>query len=296
MLTSRLVRIAVLAIALTASVSFAGVFISVGFAPPVLPVYVQPVCPGDGYMWVPGYWAYGAAGYYWVPGTWVLAPRPGLLWTPGYWGWGGGAYIWHGGYWGPHIGFYGGVNYGFGYTGVGYVGGGWVGGVFRYNTAVTNVNVNVVHNTYINRTVINNTTVNNNVSYNGPGGVTARPSPTELAVEHEQHIAPTSAQLSHERVASTNRANFASVNHGTPSNPAVSRPMTTAYHPNTSAGNTAHAPAYRSNTAAAHTTRSSSAAAVSSHSNTSTGQSAPTHKQGQRNAPPPKNAGERERR
>ena len=81
--------------------SFASVFLSVAIAPPGLPVYAQPICPGDGYLWTPGYWAYGEAGYFWVPGTWVLAPRPGVLWTPGYWGWGGGAYLWHAGYWGP---------------------------------------------------------------------------------------------------------------------------------------------------------------------------------------------------
>ena len=39
--------------------SFAGVLISVGFAPPVLPVYEQPLCPEPGLMWTPGYWAYG---------------------------------------------------------------------------------------------------------------------------------------------------------------------------------------------------------------------------------------------
>jgi hypothetical protein len=293
MFTSRLIRIAVLAIALATSVSFAGVFISVNFAPPALPVYAQPVCPGDGYLWVPGYWAYAPAGYYWVPGTWVLAPAPGLLWTPGYWGWGGGVYLWHPGYWGPHIGFYGGVNYGFGYTGVGYVGGMWVGGVFRYNTAVSNVNVTVVHNTYIDRTVIRNTVVNR-TSFNGPGGITARPSPAELAAAHEQHIAPTSAQLSHERAAGTNRANFASVNHGTPASPAVRRPMT-AYRPNTSQGNTSHAPAYRSNAAATHTTGSGSTAAVA-HSNTSTGHAAPTQKPAQRNPPPKQHPAEQERR
>src|SRR5215469_13692677 len=103
----------------------AAVIISVGFAPPVLPVYAQPICPGPGYLWTPGYWAYGPDGYYWVPGTWVVAPAPGLLWTPGYWGWGDGVYVWHGGYWGPHVGFYGGINYGFGYYGTGFVGGRW---------------------------------------------------------------------------------------------------------------------------------------------------------------------------
>src|SRR2546427_6665232 len=28
--------------------------ISVRIGPPVLPVYVQPICPGPGYIWVPG--------------------------------------------------------------------------------------------------------------------------------------------------------------------------------------------------------------------------------------------------
>ena len=43
------------------------------------------------------------------------------------------------GYWGPHVGYYGGVNYGFGYMGIGFAGGVWAGGAFRYNTAVMRV-------------------------------------------------------------------------------------------------------------------------------------------------------------
>src|SRR5580698_1579657 len=117
--SSRLLFITVLVILLPASL-FAEVFISVGFAPPPLPVYSQPPCPAAGYMWTPGYWAYGPGGYFWVPGTWVLAPQPGYLWTPGWWGWGDSAYLWHPGYWGPQVGFYGGVNYGYGYPGSGY--------------------------------------------------------------------------------------------------------------------------------------------------------------------------------
>ena len=57
--------------------------ISVDVPPPPLPIYEQPIIPGPGYLWVPGYWAWSDDfGYYWVPGTWVLAPEPGLLWTP----------------------------------------------------------------------------------------------------------------------------------------------------------------------------------------------------------------------
>jgi WXXGXW repeat (2 copies) len=203
--------------------------ISVGVAvhigPPALPVYEQPICPGTGYLWTPGYWAYGPDGYYWVPGTWVMAPSVGLLWTPGYWGWGGGGYFFHAGYWGPHVGFYGGINYGFGYGGVGFVGGRWNGGVFAYNTAVMHVNTTVIHNTYVDRTVVNNVTVNNHVSYNGgTGGISARPNSAELAAEHENHVAPTSMQTQHEHAASTNRALLASENHGRPAIAATAKP------------------------------------------------------------------------
>ena len=120
MRTLRFAWLALLTLVVSAS-AFAGVSISVNIGPPVLPVYEQPPCPGDGYIWTPGYWAYGPEGYYWVPGTWVMPPTVGVLWTPGYWGWGNGVYIWHAGYWGPHVGFYGGVNYGYGYLGTGSV-------------------------------------------------------------------------------------------------------------------------------------------------------------------------------
>jgi len=111
----------------------ARVFLTVGIAPPAIPVYVQPVCPGDGYIWTPGYWQYTDDGYQWVDGAWVLAPYTGALWTPGYWGYGPGGYFWNAGYWGPTIGYYGGINYGFGYFGVGFYGGYWNGGHFFYN-------------------------------------------------------------------------------------------------------------------------------------------------------------------
>jgi hypothetical protein len=31
---------------------------SITIAPPELPAYEQPMCPGDGYIWTPGYWAW----------------------------------------------------------------------------------------------------------------------------------------------------------------------------------------------------------------------------------------------
>ncbi len=201
-----------------------GIGISIRIGPPALPVYVQPPCPTDGYLWTPGYWAYGPDGYYWVPGVWVSPPRPGVLWTPGYWGFAGGVYGWHAGYWGPHVGFYGGVNYGFGYGGVGFIGGGWSGNVFRYNTAVVNVNTTVVRNVYVDRTVIRNTTVVNRASFNGQGGVTAQPTREEQAWSREPHLAPTSNQLSHEHAMAQDRRQLASVNNGRPATAAMDRP------------------------------------------------------------------------
>lgn len=198
--------------------------VSVRVGPPALPVYEQPPCPVEGYLWTPGYWAYGDEGYYWVPGVWVAPPRVGVLWTPGYWGWNDGVYVFHAGYWAPHVGFYGGVNYGFGYGGVGFVGGEWRGGRFAYNTAVVNVNRTTIHNTYINKTVIvNNRTVNRTSFNGGPGGINARPTREEMSASRERHIQPTAMQVSHQRFAGSNRANFASENHGRPAMAAMGR-------------------------------------------------------------------------
>jgi YXWGXW repeat-containing protein len=198
--------------------SQAGVLVSITVAPPVLPVYVQPIYPGDGFLWTPGYWAYGEAGYFWVPGVWMQPPSVGLLWTPGYWGWHGGLYAWNAGYWGPHVGFYGGVNYGFGYGGVGFFGGRWEGGHFAYNSAVAHVGVGF--HSYHEGVAVNNV----HTSFNGgAGGLSSRPSAGERSAMGEHHVGPTASQNSHHEMASHDRSNFASENHGRPSNAAMSR-------------------------------------------------------------------------
>jgi hypothetical protein len=212
-----------------------GISISANIAPPALPVYVQPACPNDGYLWQPGYWAWDTdvQDYYWVPGVWVAAPQPGYLWTPAYWGYAGGSYGFHAGYWGPHVGFYGGINYGGGYLGIGFAGGNWDGGHFRYNTAVVNVNRTVIHNTYIDRTVIvNNTIVNNNhTSFNGPGGIAAKPRPEELAAMKEHHIPPTANQVKHAQTAHADKSAFSKSNGGKPNNVAMNRVGGTHFTP-----------------------------------------------------------------
>lgn len=199
-----------------------GVVVSVGFGPPELPVYEQPLCPGEGYIWTPGYWAWDGDDYYWVPGTWILAPEAGFLWTPPWWGWGGSAFIFHEGFWGPTIGFYGGINYGFGYFGHGYEGGRWDHGHFFYNRTVNNINVTEIHNVY--NTRVENVTVNR-VSYNGgQGGINARASAAEEAAVRDRHIGPVAAQNQHIEAARANQQFRASVNHGRPPIAATAKP------------------------------------------------------------------------
>ncbi|HUN85738.1 MAG TPA: YXWGXW repeat-containing protein [Terracidiphilus sp.] len=216
--------------------SYAGVFISVGFAPPALPVYVQPPCPQPGLMWTPGYWAYGADGYYWVPGAWVPAPYVGALWTPGYWGWGSGLYVWHPGYWGPHVGYYGGVNYGFGYMGIGFVGGVWRGRVFAYNSAVMHVGVGGGwgNRVYVDRTIVERNTIVNDrrVAFSGgPGGIRHDPTPAERMADRDQHMERTSFQTQHANEAMNNRSSYFKNNGGHPQTLATARPLQAESHP-----------------------------------------------------------------
>src|ERR1700677_87248 len=94
-LSIRSLLFALLLLAIPAA-SSAQIILSIGFAPSPLPVYEQPACPSEGYIW-----------------------------TPGYWGWSDNAFVFNEGYWGAQVGFYGGIDYGYGYAGVGYQGGYW---------------------------------------------------------------------------------------------------------------------------------------------------------------------------
>jgi hypothetical protein len=200
-----------------------GIGISIRIAPPELPVYEQPICPEDGYIWTPGYWAYGDDDYYWVPGTWVMAPEVGYLWTPGYWGGDGDDYIFHEGYWGTEVGFYGGINYGYGYSGRGYEGGRWDNGHFDYNQSVSHVDVSRNRNVYNTRVDDNNR--GNRVSFNGGnGGVQVRATSQEESAGRQRHIAPVAAQTQHVESARGNSELRASANHGKPPIAATAKP------------------------------------------------------------------------
>jgi len=200
--------------------------VAVDIPPPELPVYDQPPIPGNGYIWTPGYWAWSEdiQDYYWVPGTWILAPQPGYLWTPGYWGLvgAGAVFLWHPGYWGPRVGFYGGVNYGYGYGGRGYEGGYWRDNEFYYNRWVNNMSNVHITNVY-NRAVVNNANVGR-LSYNGANGIHAQPTAAEVAAAEDRHLAVTAAQQQHDRAARGNSSLRATENRGFPPIAATPRP------------------------------------------------------------------------
>ncbi len=227
LLITALLSVAAVAVSIlgTPAASFARVSIGVAvtLAPPALPVYVQPLCPGPGYIWTPGYWAWDEdIGYYWVPGTWVLPPAVGLLWTPGYWDWDDGAFVWIDGYWGPVVGFYGGIDYGFGYTGFGYDGGYWRGGRFYYNRTVNNINVTNITNVY-SKTVSNVSP--SGASFNGgPGGTTVRPTTAQLRAADQKRFSLTSLQQKQMSVARSDPKQRAAVNKGRPAIAATMKP------------------------------------------------------------------------
>jgi hypothetical protein len=200
--------------------------ISVSFGPPPLPVYAQPVCPGPGYIWTPGYWAWDPTyGYYWVPGTWVQAPYPGALWTPGYWGWDPVVFgfVWHAGYWGPQVGFYGGIDYGFGYYGDGYDGGYWRHRRFFYNRAVNHLDMRYIHHFY-DRDAFHHRRWGR-ISYEGGrGGIVARPTAYDYRAARERRMGPMQEQYRQERMARRMPDARWSVNRGRPRIAATRRP------------------------------------------------------------------------
>ncbi len=204
--------------------------------PPPIPEYNQPPPPGPDYYWTPGYWAWNNEDYYWVPGVWVPPPQTGVVWTPGYWAFSEGVYLFRRGYWGPRVGFYGGVNYGYGYFGHGYEGGRWDGDRFYYNTAVNNLGPKPPPNVYRAPVTIDNRIVNNVAALNGipnvnrtsfvggPGGVKAAPTAQERQAGQEQRIPPTAQQRHQARAAAVDPKQFLDANRGKPPVAATPRP------------------------------------------------------------------------
>ena len=83
--------------------------------------------------------------------------------------------MFHDGFWAPEVGFYGGIDYGYGYFGHGFEGGRWQGDRFFYNRAVVNVNTVNIRNVYN-----QNVNVRVNVGERLPDSVRPRPLPRDI--------------------------------------------------------------------------------------------------------------------
>ena len=202
----------------------ARVYVSVNIAPPLLPIYSQPPIPAPGYYWVPGYWAWDEYyGYYWVPGCWVRPPYAGALWTPGYWAWEDGAYGYYPGYWGLTVGYYGGIDYGFGYGGIGYYGGYWRSNNFFYNKTVNNITINNITNVYTGSPPAGAVVTTSRASFTGPNGVNHLPTQTELANSRQAHTDAVAAQVRQQTLASHQSSQRVAANHGVPPIAATTR-------------------------------------------------------------------------
>ena len=65
---------------------------------PADPVYVRPVQPYPGYVWIDGDWYWSGGRYNYRHGYWA-APRSGYTWHGGNWQHRGNGYTWHRGGW-----------------------------------------------------------------------------------------------------------------------------------------------------------------------------------------------------
>lgn len=189
----------------------------VNVAPPPLPSYEQSAIPANGYVWVPGFWAWREAvpDYFWVPGTWVQPPQHGLLWTPPYWSRVDGGYSFHAGYWAEQVGFYGGIDYGYGYPGDGYQGGRWEKDAFSYNRAVNDLGSLDIANVYDAAVAADNRA--SRVSFNGGSkGTRARPASQQEALAASRHVGPTEEQRRHFEMAAKDRSLYSRLNNSEP--------------------------------------------------------------------------------
>jgi hypothetical protein len=69
--------------------------------PPPTEVVVesQTISPGVGFVWVPGFYAWGGGRWVWTHGYWGHPARPGVVWVGPHYVFRGGRHIWIRGGW-----------------------------------------------------------------------------------------------------------------------------------------------------------------------------------------------------
>lgn len=68
-------------------------------APPAMQAEVQTAMPGQGFVWVPGYWRWRGNRYVWRAGAWKRPQHPNHQWVPGQWQAVGNQFVWVRGHW-----------------------------------------------------------------------------------------------------------------------------------------------------------------------------------------------------
>jgi WXXGXW repeat (2 copies) len=96
----RLFGLAALIVLIASSRAHAGARVFLQIGPPAPLAVVAPVAPAPyGYVWQPGYYAWGGAAYRWVPGVWSRPPFSRAAWVAPRWGYGPRGWSFARGYW-----------------------------------------------------------------------------------------------------------------------------------------------------------------------------------------------------
>jgi hypothetical protein len=61
--------------------AFGQISVTIGTPPPPIRYEVRPAVPGEGFVWVDGYWGVNGGRYVWVPGVWRRPPYAGAYWS-----------------------------------------------------------------------------------------------------------------------------------------------------------------------------------------------------------------------
>jgi hypothetical protein len=61
--------------------AFGQISVTIGTPPPPIRYEARPAMPGNGFVWVDGYWGIRKNRYVWMPGGWQRPPYPGAYWV-----------------------------------------------------------------------------------------------------------------------------------------------------------------------------------------------------------------------
>jgi hypothetical protein len=71
----------ILSAIVTAAPAWSQIHVFIGTPPPPIRYEVRPPMPGDGFVWVDGYWGVVGNRYEWVSGRWNRPPYQGAYWS-----------------------------------------------------------------------------------------------------------------------------------------------------------------------------------------------------------------------